>query len=285
VNVRPPLRTRFLAADIVPRLATIMVGVPCLYIITQRGGIYFLLLIDLIILLGLAEFFRLMHAKGYRPSRWLGYAAGLAVSLHVYRGGPAVTLLVTAILLLIMIREVFRPHLADALPNVAVTVFGVLYVGWLGSHFVMLRELPGSLGLAPELGARLVFFATLVIWACDTFAYVFGILIGRRRLMPQISPSKTWAGAVGGLGGGALAGWLCAQTFLPIITPLAGACLGLVSALLGQLGDLVESMLKRDAGLKDSAQLLPGHGGVLDRMDSLLFSVPVLYYWFRFSVL
>lgn len=285
MTAQPPLRQRFLAAGVVPRLAVILVGVPCLYAITLRGDVFFLLLVDLIILLGLSEFFRLMAAKGYRPSRLLGYLCAIAVSLHVFRGGPALTLLVTAILLLIMIREIFRPQVEEALSNIAVTVFGIMYVGWLGSHFVMLRELPANLGLDPALGARLVFFAALVIWACDTVAYVVGILVGGRKLAPKISPAKTWSGAFGGLLGGALAGWICAQTFLPIITPLAGALLGLLSALLGQLGDLVESLLKRDAGLKDSARLLPGHGGVLDRVDSLLFSVPVLYYWFRFSVL
>lgn len=281
----PSLWQRFVAAGILPRLAVIAAGVPCLYLITLRGGIFFLLLVDLMILLGLSEFFRLMVAKGYRPSRWLGYAAAVAVSLHVYRGGPTLTLLITAILLLIMVREIFRPQVTEALPNIAVTILGVMYVGWLGSHFVMLRELPGSLGLDSRLGARLIFFAALVIWACDTAAYVVGILIGRRRLLPHISPAKTWSGAFGGLVGGALAGWLCAQTFLPIISPAMGTLLGAVSALLGQLGDLVESLFKRDAGLKDSARLIPGHGGILDRMDSLLFSVPVLYYWFRFTVL
>ncbi len=285
MTARLPWRQRFLAAGILPRAAVIALGVPCLYLITLRGGVFFLLLVDLMILLGLAEFFRLMEAKGYHPSRWLGYAAALAVSLHVYRGGPALALLLTAILLLIMIRQVFRPQVAEALPNIAVTVLGVMYVGWLGSHFVMLRELPGSLGSDPRLGAHLVFFAALVIWACDTLAYLVGILVGGRLLLPRISPAKTWSGAVGGLGGGALAGWLCASTFLTFISPATGAALGLASALLGQLGDLVESLFKRDAGLKDSAQLIPGHGGILDRMDSLLFSVPALYYWFRFCVL
>jgi len=282
---RPPLRQRFLSAGLLPRLAAIAFGVPCLYVITERGGIFFLLLVDLIIVLGLAEFFRLMEAKGHRPSRLLGYAAALAVSAHVYRGGPALTLVVTLILLMIMAREVFRTHVDRALTNIAVTVLGVMYVGWLGSHFVMLRELPGALGLAPAYGARLVFFAALVIWACDTLAYVVGILVGRRKLVPHISPGKTWAGAIGGLAGGALAGWLCARSFLPFITPLAGALLGLGGAVLGQIGDLVESLLKRDAGIKDTATLIPGHGGVLDRVDSLLFSVPVLYYWFRFMVM
>ncbi len=285
MTVRPPVRQRFLRAGIVPRLAAILVGVPCLFVITERGGVFFLLLIDLIILLGLTEFFRLMEAKGFRPSRLLGYAAALAVSLHVYSGGAALTLVVTAILLLIMIREIFRPQVKTALTNIAVTVLGVMYVGWLASHFVMLRELPGSLNADPAYGARLVYFAALVIWSCDTAAYVVGILVGGRKLIPRISPGKTWAGAIGGVAGGVLAGWLCARSFLPFVTPLMGALLGLVSAILGQFGDLVESLLKRDAGLKDSAHLIPGHGGILDRVDSLLFTVPVLYYWFRFMVL
>lgn len=282
---RPSLVQRFLSAGIVPRLAVIALGVPCLYVITLRGGVFFLLLVDLIILVGMTEFFRLMEAKGYQPSRMLGYAAGIAVSVHVYRGGPALTLVVTLILLMIMIREILRPQVDKAVTNIAVTVLGVMYVGWLASHFVLLRELPGRLGLDPEYGARLVFFAALVIWVCDTAAYVVGITIGRKKLIPRISPAKTWAGAIGGAVGGALAGWLCALAFLPFITPFSGAVMGLVSAVLGQLGDLVESLLKRDAGIKDSAQLIPGHGGILDRVDSLLFSVPVLYYWFRFMVL
>lgn len=276
---------RFRSAGIVPRLAAILVGVPCLYAITVRGGVFFLLLVDLIIVLGLTEFFRLMEAKGIRPSRLLGYAAALAVSLHVFFGGPALTLVVTLILVLIMVREIFRREVEKALSNIAVTVLGIMYVGWLGGHFVMLRELHGDMGPGLDLGARLVFFATIVIAACDIVAYVMGIMIGRRKLVPHISPSKTWAGAVGGVLGGTAAGWLGAETFLPVITPLAGAILGFVSAVVGQLGDLVESLLKRDAGFKDSAQVIPGHGGVLDRIDSLLFTVPLLYYWFRFTVL
>ena len=286
MNSSPTWWRRFLLAGLLPRMVAIGIGVPCLYLITLRGGVFFLLLVNLIILLGLSEFFTLMKAKGFQPSRMLGYAAAMAVSLNMYRGGPALTLLITVFLLLIMIREVFRPSVSGALSNIAVTVLGVMYVGWLGGHFVMLRELPANLDIAdPKLGAHLIFFAALVIWACDILAYVIGILVGRRRMLPHISPAKTWAGAFGGLAGGAMAGWLCAQTFLTLISPLSGALMGLVSAALGQLGDFAESMFKRDAGLKDSARLIPGHGGILDRMDSLLFSVPILYYWFRFCVL
>jgi phosphatidate cytidylyltransferase len=103
--------------------------------------------------------------------------------------------------------------------------------------------------------------------------------------MPRISPAKTVEGGLGGMLGGGLAGYLCAITFVPYITPLAGTAVGFAAAGVAQLGDLVESMFKRDAGLKDSAELIPGHGGVLDRVDSLLFAAPVVYYYFRLCVM
>jgi phosphatidate cytidylyltransferase len=148
----------------------------------------------------------------------------------------------------------------------------------------MLRQLPASLGLPEAMGARLVFFAALVTWATDTGAYLFGVALGRHKLMPRISPRKTVEGAVGGLIAAGLVGWLCTRGITPFLTPLAGAVTGVVAGVMGQLGDLVESMIKRDVGIKDSAELIPGHGGVLDRFDSLLFTVPVLYYYFRFFI-
>lgn len=281
---RPAAIRRFLAAGILPRLAVIVVGVPCLYLITRRGGVFFLGLVDLMILLGLREFYILMRAKGYRPFGALGYFCALAISAYAWRQGVAVPLILTASLLAIMIREIFRKDMSHSLIHMAVTVFGVMYVGWLGSHLVMLRQLPALRGGPDEVGAQLVFFAALVTWATDTGAYLAGIAFGRHPLAPAISPKKTREGAVGGLAAAALVGWLCARGFADFITPLAGALLGLTAGLVGQLGDLVESLIKRDAGTKDTAELIPGHGGVLDRFDSLLFTVPVLYYWFRIFV-
>jgi phosphatidate cytidylyltransferase len=275
---------RFLAAGALPRLAVIVVGVPCLYIITLRGGALFLVLVDLLILLGLHEFYQLMRSKGYEPFAVLGYFCALAISGYAWRQGVAVPLILTASLLAIMVRELMRRDMSHALVHIGVTIFGIMYVGWLGGHLVMLRELPASQGADPVLGAHMVFYATLVIWANDTAAYVAGVAFGRRPLLPRVSPKKTVEGAIGGLIGATLVGWLCARGFAVFITPLAGALLGLVTGFAAQLGDLVESMLKRDAGTKDSAELIPGHGGVLDRFDSMLFAVPVTYYYFRLFV-
>jgi phosphatidate cytidylyltransferase len=123
-----------------------------------------------------------------------------------------------------------------------------------------------------------------VTWATDTGAYLCGVAFGRHKLIPRISPKKTVEGAVGGLLAAGLVGWLCAQGITPILTSFAAVTIGMFTGLMAQLGDLVESMIKRDVGIKDSAELIPGHGGVLDRFDSMLFTVPVLYYYFRFFI-
>jgi phosphatidate cytidylyltransferase len=276
---------RFLNAGLLPRLAVILIGVPCLYFITLRGGLFFLVLADLIILLGLREFYVLMRAKGYEPFEVLGYFCALAISWYAWREGVGVPLILTGSLLVIMVRELFRQDMSRSLGHIAVTIFGIMYVGWMGSHLVMLRQLPTTLGLDDAIGARLVFFAALVTWSSDTGAYLFGVSLGRHKLIPRISPNKTVEGAVGGLLAAGFCGWLCAKGLTPFLTPLAATVIGLIAGVMAQLGDLVESMIKRDAGIKDSAELIPGHGGILDRFDSMLFTVPVLYYYFRFFII
>jgi phosphatidate cytidylyltransferase len=276
---------RFLSAGILPRLAVIFLGVPCLYFITLRGGVFFVLFMDLIIFLGLREFYALMKSKGYEPFGILGFFCALSISWYAWRQGTAVPFIMTASLLVIMIRELFRKNMSASLVNIAVTVLGIMYVGWLGSHFILLRELPASRGGDELLGAKLVFFAAVLTWATDSAAYLFGVTFGRHKLIERISPNKTIEGALGGLMGAALVGWFCTQTFMPFLTPLAGVLLGLSVGVMAQLGDLVESMIKRDVGIKDTAELIPGHGGILDRFDSLLFTVPFLFYYFRFFII
>ncbi len=282
---RSSLVGRFLSADILPRIAVIVLGVPCLYFITLRGGVFFLLFMDLIIFLGLREFYVLMKAKGYEPFEALGYFCALSISWYAWRQSMAVPFIMTASLMVIMIREIFRKNMSASLVNIAITVLGIMYVGWLGSHFILLRELPASRGGDALLGAQLIFFAALLTWATDTAAYLFGVTFGRHKLIERISPKKTIEGALGGLLGAAAVGWFCTTTFIPFLTPLSGILLGLFVGIMAQLGDLVESMIKRDVGIKDTAELIPGHGGILDRFDSLLFTVPFLFYYFRFFII
>ena len=161
----------------------------------------------------------------------------------------------------------------------------VFYLAWLPGHWILLRELPASVGLPAAAGGRWFLFAAGVTWLGDTFAYFVGSLWGRHSLRSPVSPRKSVEGVVGGLAGAALCAWLLAPIYAPFLAGWLALLVGLLLSLAGQLGDLFESLLKRDAAIKDSGRILPGHGGLLDRADSMLFSIPVFYYLLRWAIL
>lgn len=268
------------------RLLAAAVFLPCFFIIAHRGGIYYLILVDMIIVLGLFEFYKMMEAKGLRPYKWIGVLSGGALPWYLFfRQGIYANVLLTLTLIAVMIAELIRRDKGHAVYHISVTIFGVLYVSWLGSHLMLLRELPIIAGLDYAVGFTFVIIVFTLTWSCDTGAYIFGRLFGRRKLFPSISPSKTVEGALGGTFL-SIVGILIARglmdTQLGIVDAVA---LAIAASVIGQLGDLVESMIKRDARIKDSSTAIPGHGGILDRFDSLLFTAPLIYYALRYFVL
>jgi phosphatidate cytidylyltransferase len=245
-------------------------------------------------LVGLFELYGAFAAGGYQPRSRLGIAIGLALVLVVALRSIApfdlLPLALTGAILASLIAELLRPSHEGTLPDWALTLAGALYVGWLLSHFIMLRELtqpllPAPLGLLGiEPGAAWVYLVLAITFLQDTFAYFVGRSLGRHKLAPALSPKKTWEGAAGGMAGailGSLAGILLLG--LPISLG-AGLLLGVVGGIVGPLGDLSESLIKRQVGLKDAGSIIPGHGGILDRADSLLFTAPALYYLIRLLI-
>ena len=218
------------------------------------------------------EFLALSGLGRTSGEKVLALGLGLLVLLSFSTGRPAapVFFLVAALLAFFAFYLWWYEHYPRLLPELALNSLGLLYVPFLLGHFFWLRQLPQ--------GRFWVIWLLLVIFAGDTGAFYSGRWFGRTKLYPQVSPGKTVAGAVGGLGAslavGVLAGWwlpLAANPFL-----LLG--LALLAAVLGQVGDLFESMLKRRADVKDASTLLPGHGGFLDRLDSLSFTAAGLFY-------
>jgi phosphatidate cytidylyltransferase len=268
------------------RLLAAAVFLPCFFIIAHRGGIYYLILIDLIIILGLFEFYRMMEAKGLRPYKWIGVLSGGALPWYLFfRQGIYANILLTITFIAVMIAELIRKDKGHAVYHISVTIFGVLYVSWLGSHLMLLRELPILAGLKYSVGFTFVIIVFTLTWCYDTGAYAFGRLFGRRKLFPSISPGKTVEGAIGGIFL-SIAGILIARILLDTqLSALEAVLLAILASVIGQTGDLVESMLKRDAKIKDSSTTIPGHGGVLDRFDSLLFTAPLIYYALRYFIL
>lgn len=266
------------------RLLTAVIAIPILAFVMTVGGIPFFCLVALLIVLGLWEFFGMMSVQGLRPYRWLGLATGIVVAWFVYSGLPThANLFVTAFLLGTMAVEMLRPRDHGVEP-MAVTLFGVFYVGWLAGHLLYLREMPFSVGTAYGQGVSYVMLAVLPTWACDTSAYGIGMVFGRNRIHPNVSPKKSVEGSVAGLVGAMVVTVVAYLTFASFLELWQAILLGFLIGVFAQVGDLVESVLKRTSRAKDSASYIPGHGGVLDRFDSLFFTAPLTYYFLMLAV-
>lgn len=275
-------------ADIAKRLATAAVLIPLLCLLVYSGGLWMLGTVVLVTLIGVHEFYHLLEAKGAHPLRGFGFVAAGALPLVFYFGGDyQATVLMSFVLLGMLVAQLFkRDQIGESLASVSGTFFGVFYVGWLLSHVISLRHFqPAAAVDAADVGAYFL-FVTLGITICsDAGAYFIGSRYGRRPLAPRISPRKTLEGAFGALACGLLTAAGCKLVFglvAPELSAWPGWGVTLALALLvsgaGIVGDLVESLLKRDARVKDTGALLPGSGGVLDRIDSSLLAIPVMYY-------
>jgi phosphatidate cytidylyltransferase len=206
------------------RVASGAVFVPVLVLVARAGGLAFLGFVLLLVGLGLIEFYRLLEGKGERPYRGLGTAAGLVMVASTYfRHGLHANLLLSLVLMATMAIELCRRDNRGAVEAIGGTLFGVFYVAWLGGHLVFLRELPRLAGLDYRLGAGLVLFLFLCTWGCDTGAYLTGMAIGRRPLLPRVSPRKSVEGAIGGLAAGGVLGLAAGLTFVPPRGPGPGS--------------------------------------------------------------
>jgi phosphatidate cytidylyltransferase len=267
------------------RLASALVFVPILILLARAGEIAFWLFVALEVTLGLREFNRMMRAKGHKPYALVGWAAALGLLWLLYRPHtPNAAFLLTALLLLVLSLELRQPHESGRVENMAVTTFGVIYVGWLSGFMVQLRELPRVLGQPYEAGASYLLLAFFLTWSSDTGGYAVGRLYGRIRPWKQISPRKSLEGAMGSLLFALGAAAVARASFAPYLRWWDVVALGLLVGIFAQVGDLVESLLKRDTGLGESSGFIPGHGGILDRFDGLYFGAPATYYYLVLAV-
>lgn len=271
------------------RIVTALIGLPILIasILVPWLEPLFVVLAGAALMLGLYEFYVLAKKKDLKPDAAAGFLGGAALFTVFYFAStdPRQELdlqTIALILIVLTIGTLIATTLRGApfdkmIASTGATILGVVYVVVLGGHLVAVRT-----GFDQQLSAHLLSFFFLILMGADTGAYYVGRAIGKHKLAPTISPGKTWEGVAGGiLAALALAVvahfWFFKELPLKWALPLAG-----VMVILGILGDLTESALKRGAGAKDAAKILPGHGGVLDRLDSLLFNAPLIYYFAHF---
>ncbi|MBC8104514.1 MAG: phosphatidate cytidylyltransferase [Cytophagales bacterium] len=292
--------TETMPPGLLVRLLSSLIGIPLLLLLVFAEGsprfpaLPFTFAVSVCAMVGALEYFRGLRLRGFQPNEALALIAITLLQFAAWNvSRNRVTAFLPALIAVLVVGTLIyevASHEKEPIANIGVTFFGVVYVGWLFSYLIFLRSIPGELNLSffglplPEStrGAWTVLYVFAVTWSTDAGAYFVGMRLGRHKLAPRLSPNKTIEGAVGGILAATLVSmvwgtwiglpwWHCA-----VLGPLIG--------ILGQVGDLCESALKRDIGVKDFGMVLPGHGGILDRFDSLLFTAPLAYYYLQYFV-
>jgi len=285
-------------SDLMLRLASSVVLIPFVLWTIAKGGLFYLGVVLVIGLLAQHEFYGLISDKGAKPLRAVGLGFGAAVILIAYFGNEyQAMLLMTASLLVVMVAQLGKNEIHEAMASISGTFFGVFYVSWLLSHAVLLRKFdvaaaahydPAALvtlNVSPGTGIFFMVYTLVSVVGCDVGAYFAGSAWGRTKLAPAISPNKSVEGVLGGVITGGLLG-LATKLVFDVFWPDWSAVIpwsvalgfAFILCIVGIIGDLVESLLKRDAKVKDTGALLPGMGGVLDRVDAPLLGLPTMYY-------
>jgi phosphatidate cytidylyltransferase len=275
-------------SNLMQRVLVALVGIPLVLGALWAGDWAFTLIVVAISAAALWEFYHLAQAKGAEPNVLLGVGLSIALQVTAHASRVSIFPLLLLGMLVVLTVEMIRNR-QNALLNVATTLGGIFYITLGLMCLILLRDVnvadvsPGTYELAAESVLILLMFVS--VWICDSAAYFVGVAMGRHKIAPRISPKKSWEGAIAGVIGAIAAFVFGAAWLLPALSVSHAAMLGLIAGSVGQIGDLAESWLKRDADIKDSSQLIPGHGGFLDRFDSILFVAPAVYfYWFIIRV-
>ena len=258
------------------RIITGLLFLPIFYFVAwELPTAYFTVLVMAAAAVGQYEFYRMAHARGFHPNKVLGIVLGALVVMEFYHRlalGPGPIFSITTSMIMVLVARLLSPRPVDgAIEDIASTLLGIFYVAMLFAFQVAIRT-----GLH---GKQWLVFLYFVIWASDIGAYSIGIPFGKHRLYEKVSPKKSIEGLIGALAAAAGMALLCRSWFMPPVSMGEVIALGLGLASIGTVGDLAESLFKRAAEVKDSGGIIPGHGGILDRMDSMLFAAPVLYFY------
>ncbi|MES2464300.1 MAG: phosphatidate cytidylyltransferase [Armatimonadota bacterium] len=300
--------TETMPPGLLVRLISSFIGIPLLLVLVFAEGssrypaLPFTFAVSVCAVVGALEYFRGLRLRGFQPNEALALIAIILLQFAAWNfSRDKVTGFLPALIALLVISTLIyevASHEKEPIANIGVTFFGVVYVGWLFSYLIFLRSLPGeAFGILPDsltaflrllhfwvpkptFGAWIVTYVFAVTWSTDAGAYFVGMRFGKHKLAPRLSPKKTVEGSIGGIVAACVMSLLWgAGIHLPWWHCLI---LGPIIGILGQIGDLCESALKRDIGVKDFGMVLPGHGGILDRFDSLLFTAPIAFYYLQY---
>ncbi|MEC9376805.1 MAG: phosphatidate cytidylyltransferase [Candidatus Neomarinimicrobiota bacterium] len=260
-----------------------LIGIPGWLFLIWLGGVYYSIFILVVMGLAIGEYYNLADIKGGKPLRWMGFCSTVFIADYFYNQ-PELTAYqllgcIIIVVILTLVWELFTGSENSSI-NIAYTLSGILFIPVLLGPAIFIRQFDEN------MGSQLTLAMVVSVWVCDSAAYIFGSKFGTKKIFPRVSPGKSWVGSVSGAFAAiALFYAFHQQEWLGNVFDLKDAIVfGIITGVFGQLGDFTESLLKRDANVKDSGGLLLGHGGVLDRFDSLIFATPLTYLYLQFII-
>ncbi len=267
--------------DIVRRVLVSIVAIPVILLLSYLGSYYFAGLVLLIGITAFIEFGMLAANKNIFPNYVVGVCSVMFLIINQLFHLIDLFPIIIFISVLILLTEIFR-NKENAISNLGITLLGIFYIGLFSSSLISIREFYPRIDDLYLRGGFIIISMFASIWICDSAAYFIGSKLGKHKLIPRISPAKSWEGAIAGFAFAILTMIIAGKVLLPFLSIKDVIILGIIIGVIGQLGDFVESLIKRDSGAKDSSGLIPGHGGMFDRFDSLLLSAPVIWLYLRY---
>lgn len=256
--------------DLGIRLISGIIGIILLIIIISKGGYILYASVYLVSIIGLREFYQAIEKINVKPIYYLGYTGATLLFLSYLISNESLVSAIALIMIISLISMVINKNIT--LQDISLTLLGILYIPFMFFHILYLDK---------SLNIWLIF---IIAFGTDTFAYVFGNIFGKTKLCPKISPNKTVEGAIGGILG-CLVLVISYSLYFDLAPLWNMIILSIISSILAQLGDLTASKIKRITGIKDFGFIMPGHGGVLDRFDSIIFTTPVIYYYISYFLI
>ncbi|HPN36910.1 MAG TPA: phosphatidate cytidylyltransferase [Melioribacteraceae bacterium] len=263
------------------RIIVSLVAIPLIIFLCYYGRLPFLAFATFIGVSSYYEFYKMIIKKSAYANKYLGFVAVFIIMLNSYFKFIDFETIVYSIVLFVLLIELFR-NKNSAIFNSSVTLLGIFYVGLFASSLVNIRELYNNNNFIYDRGGLIIISVLIIIWVCDSAAFFIGSALGKHKLFKRVSPNKSWEGAIAGFVFSIISVIALKSFLIDFLDWQDVIAIGIITGIFGQIGDLIESLLKRDSGVKDSSSIIPGHGGIFDRFDSLLFASPIIFIYLKY---
>jgi len=265
----------------ITRILVSLAAIPLIIFLCYYGRLPFLAFALFIGLTAYYEFYKMASKKTAYANKYLGFIAVSVILINSYYNLIDFETIVYSVVLIVLLTELFR-NKNSAIFNTGTTLTGIFYVGLFASSLVKIRELFNCSNFIYNRGGLIILSVLITIWVCDSAAFFIGTPFGKHKLFKRVSPNKSWEGAFAGFVFSIVSVVALKSFFIDFLSWQDAIAIGIITGIFGQIGDLIESLIKRDSGVKDSSSIIPGHGGIFDRFDSLLFTAPIIFLYFKY---